>query len=264
LPKILVAVSYTRANKAEKDTKTDEPREVPMHPTLQRVLKEWGDVGFAEFFGREPKPDDLVVPNQWGGYRTDNTFLQGLARDLELLGVRKRRFHDFRRTFISLGRTDGANPDVLRSVTHQADGDQFDQYTTFSFETKCEAVMRLNITGRAVKAARLASGGNSPATRTATREGNAMATTQNDSRKKHGQGGTRSLLTPARGDSGSLVPQVYETTKGTKSHVRGVPCSNVATEAIATELSAALDDWKRRADRKRLAARLRTILTRVR
>jgi integrase len=69
-----VVASYTRHNGFEKETKTGNPREVPVHPVLARLLKEWEERGFAELFGREPRADDLLIPNRHGGYRTDHTF----------------------------------------------------------------------------------------------------------------------------------------------------------------------------------------------
>jgi hypothetical protein len=43
-----------------------------------------------------------------------NTF----RNDLELLGLRRRRGHDLRRTFITLAQVGGAHRDLLETITH--------------------------------------------------------------------------------------------------------------------------------------------------
>lgn len=49
---------------AERSTKTDEIRDVPIHPTLARILAEWRLGGFARLFCRIPDAADLVVPSR--------------------------------------------------------------------------------------------------------------------------------------------------------------------------------------------------------
>jgi hypothetical protein len=68
-----------------------------------------------------------------------------LQADLELLGMRRRRQHDTRRTFISLAIADGARKDLLRWVTHGPEGDQMDDYTTPPWEALCREVSCLRI-----------------------------------------------------------------------------------------------------------------------
>jgi integrase len=112
-----------------KETKTDNPREMPVHPTLARILAAW-KLGFERLTGREPNPDDLILPSRRGKHRNSNHMLNRFHEDLERLGQRARRQHDARRTFISIARADGARPDILRWVTHGPTGDITDQYTT--------------------------------------------------------------------------------------------------------------------------------------
>src|SRR5204862_5005201 len=59
-----------------------------------------------------------------------NHMLRRFHEDLERVGLRARRQHDSRRTFISIARADGARPDILRWVTHGPTGDIVDDYTT--------------------------------------------------------------------------------------------------------------------------------------
>lgn len=183
LPAIHVSKSYTRVNKAEKPTKTGAPRAAPMHPTLAKVIARWRLSGWARWNGRPPLPDDLVVPNARGTYRTDNTYSEGLNADLAALGLRHRTMHNMRRTFVSLGRADGANPAVLKTVSHDHTmAEQFDMYTTFTHADRCEAVLKLRISLREGQLLRLAASSRPPsppldgaadtATRPTTRDGN--------------------------------------------------------------------------------------------
>lgn len=48
----------------------DNPREMPVHPTLARVLAEWKLSGFERFTGCPPRPEDLIVPSRLGKPRT--------------------------------------------------------------------------------------------------------------------------------------------------------------------------------------------------
>lgn len=65
--------------------------------------------------------------------------------DLRALGLRHRRGHDLRRTFVSLAREDGAAPDVLRLATHAPSRDILDAYTSVSWERLCEEFSRLRV-----------------------------------------------------------------------------------------------------------------------
>lgn len=62
---------------------------------------------------------------------------------------RARRGYDLRRTFISLARTDGARPDLLRLITHGPNSrDMLELYSTFEWSVLCEAVAKLKVQRR--------------------------------------------------------------------------------------------------------------------
>lgn len=65
-----------------------------------------------------------------------------------MLGLRKRRAYDLRRTFISLARTDGADRDKLKAVTHGPSGEILDLYTTWPWETLCAEIAKLRVQRR--------------------------------------------------------------------------------------------------------------------
>jgi integrase len=127
-------------------TKTKIPRLAPVHPTLAAILAEWK-------LGRQPAPEDFIVPGADVAHgvepeRRDKwTVSDDIRDDLETTGLRHRRAHDLRRTFISLTREDGARGDLLEVVTHGAKvGDMISLYTTFPWRVLCAEVAKLEIT----------------------------------------------------------------------------------------------------------------------
>ncbi|HEY4885612.1 MAG TPA: site-specific integrase [Myxococcales bacterium] len=151
LGRIVVLTSYDQG-----DTKTGAERWMPMHPVLAAMLAEWKLAGWAREQGRAPAPDDLVVPHsrptnrgprvEFGGMRSDHDSYKRLRKDLTALGKRLRRFHDFRRTGITLFREDGAERDVLRLCTHGAPGqDVMELYTSFGWSKLCAQVQPLKL-----------------------------------------------------------------------------------------------------------------------
>ncbi len=117
LGKLVIDKSYSSKSKKIKPTKTDNPREMPVHPTLAKILAAWKLEGFEHYMGRKPTPDDLIMPSRHKRPRNANHMLRRFHEDLERIGLRARRQHDARRTFISIARADGARPDILRWAT---------------------------------------------------------------------------------------------------------------------------------------------------
>lgn len=134
--------------------KGDVCRPVPIHPTLAAILAEWRLYGWARMMGRQPGPDDLVVPLPLdfavrpGDMRRKWNSRDGLEVDLKALGFRHRRGHDLRRTFISRARSDGARSDILRRVTHKPPKEVIEGYTTFEWDVVCAEVLKLKVTRR--------------------------------------------------------------------------------------------------------------------
>ena len=62
-----------------------------------------------------------------------------------MLGLRQLRGHDFRRSFISLAREDGADFSILRRVTHKAPRDIMEDHTSVSLATLCREVLKLKL-----------------------------------------------------------------------------------------------------------------------
>jgi integrase len=129
--------------------KTDRPRLVPVHPELAAMLSGWQADGFELYTGRQPKPDDFIVPNvhvrRSAECHSRSSYYKAFIRYAEVAGVRTRSLHATRHTFISLCRRGGARKDVLERVTHNARGDIVDRYTHFDWQPLCEAVLCLRI-----------------------------------------------------------------------------------------------------------------------
>lgn len=149
------------------ETKTETPREVPVHPVLASVLATWKLEGFALYVGRRPRPDDYIVPRiRTKGpdkipYQAAKTVWRHLQEDLARLGFRRRRVHDSRRTLITLARVDGARPDLLHWITHGSSAGMIDLYSTPPWPTLCEqiACLRIALRDQEVAPIRVISGG---------------------------------------------------------------------------------------------------------
>lgn len=139
LMRLVIARSY------DKSTKTEIPRLVPVHAVLARILLEWERDGFRRLFGRDPVADDLIVPSRRTRIRSRHQHRAKFLDDLERLGLRARRVHDTRRTFITLARVDGAPRDVLQHITHAPKRGIIDLYTTLPWPTLCAAVSCLRV-----------------------------------------------------------------------------------------------------------------------
>jgi alkylated DNA nucleotide flippase Atl1 len=175
LGRLVIARSFEHRKRVIKATKTEVPRWMPVHPVLAMMLAEWKLAGWAQMMGRPPTADDLVVPNAPVVYHSSGIELApelreealdevrrpapedvrhcrmpqlGLRRsreDCARLGLRSRRNHDARRTFISLARAGGASKDLLEWVTHGPPNDVIDGYTTLPWETLCQQVLCVKV-----------------------------------------------------------------------------------------------------------------------
>lgn len=143
LGSLQVATQYV-----DQPLKTENPRAIPVHPVLAAILAEWRLVGFPRMFGRAPKPDDWIVPSREGRCRSVRHGHRKMQEDLARIGLRPRRQHDTRRTFITLARCDGAPDPVLKAITHGPAGEQIDDYTSWPWPTLCAAMSCLRVQRR--------------------------------------------------------------------------------------------------------------------
>jgi integrase len=124
------------------------PRCIPIHPELQAILEEWLRDGWVQFVARHPTPADFVVPREDGSVHSKESLgAKAVGRHASVIGIDRgdRDFHSFRRAFITLARTDGADKSVLERITHNANGEMIDGYTLYGWDTLCEAVSKLRL-----------------------------------------------------------------------------------------------------------------------
>lgn len=131
--------------------KGDVCRPVPIHPVLATILDDWRAFGWEQMMGRKPTADDLVVPLPpqakcaFGRSRRKGYVFDRFEDDLKTLGLRHRRSHDLRRTFISLARSAVAMTDVLKRATHKPPTEVIEGYTTYEWDVVCREVLKLKI-----------------------------------------------------------------------------------------------------------------------
>lgn len=159
LGRLQIAWSYNSKTKTIKSTKAEKPRKVPVHPWLAQILGEWLAHGFEAFMGRPPLADDPLIPSRWWQTRTMpdraapatlrnrpyHTMFKRFLTDLETLGLRRRRQHDARRSFITLAQEDGAIREIVQVVTHGQPGGIMDVYSQFGWGALCAEVQKLQL-----------------------------------------------------------------------------------------------------------------------
>lgn len=138
-------------------TKTSASRDVPVHPTLAAMLATWRLSGWAKRHGRAPGPEDFIcgAPGPESKVMNPTACWQAQNRTLARLGMRPRRQHDFRATFISLAQADGGLPHVLQWVTHGKPDTIIGDYTRLPWASLCAEVAKLRLKRRGAQAARL-------------------------------------------------------------------------------------------------------------
>lgn len=121
-------------------------RLVPVHPDLRGWLDWWRDEGTEQTLGLAPAPTGLLFPTT--SARRMNAGLDARSQseaykrwsvhDLPAAGLRHRRIHDTRRTFVSVARSSRVQSEVVRAFTHRAVRDRvLEAYTTFEWEALC-------------------------------------------------------------------------------------------------------------------------------
>lgn len=143
LPSLHIHRSFSTRRRSVGETKTAGSRKMPVHPALAVALAEWRKNGWAAFFGRHPDAEDLIAPSRRGVHRSKNHMLHHLHEDLDKLGLRRRRQHDLRRSFISHAVDAGATKDRLKPATHGLGTAVMDLYDTPAWKACCAEVLKL-------------------------------------------------------------------------------------------------------------------------
>lgn len=270
LGRVSVATSFDRKGGRIKSVKTERPRQVPIHPTLARALAAWKLSGWAAQFGRAPTPDDLLCPSATLENLRDTVVLREFHADCDAVGIRRRRTHDTRRTFISLARADGANKDILRQVTHQPEGDQVDEYTTLPWASLCAEVSKLKIqfvTGQLLGLPVAVNGGSQMKLLQSQLQSNAK------SLKAVALSGVVPGAEVGRGGTRTLTLECQQAPTDTKAHNLSGACDETASSSpqrdttdrsnVAAALSSARAQWLESGDAEALRAALLEVLAGV-
>lgn len=163
LHRIVIAEQIHHRTRTRVQTKTGAVPEVPCHPLLDAVLRWWKQVGWRQEYGRDPEPEDLLVPARgapgrpWGtaegvgGAIWQQDVHRALQRDLLACGIRSHRVHDLRSTFISLLADSGVAADVAERWTHAPAGRTARHlYLTPSWQRQCEEMLKVQLTIRSM------------------------------------------------------------------------------------------------------------------
>jgi integrase len=149
LPDLRVVRSWcAKSQLVRPATKSGVPRHVPLHPDLVRMLEQ-GRAWFRDATGREPDPFDLLAPRlpvdgSAPTYRLETMTLKQWHRDLDTLGIRRRRLHSTRSTFDTHLRRQGVDRELVRRLTHPPRASQpFDDlYEHLDWGERCRAVLQ--------------------------------------------------------------------------------------------------------------------------
>lgn len=142
---IVVAQSFNRVAGKVKSVKTAVPRKVAVHPVLRALLERWRKA-WAVGFKRVPRPDDLVCPAPHGGHLRHTLSRARFAGYLVALGMRDRRQHDLRRTFLSLASDCGCRPDLIEHMSHgRSSRSVADSYRSPAWPTYCAEIAKIQI-----------------------------------------------------------------------------------------------------------------------
>lgn len=150
----LTVATQSEGGDDERETKTGELREVPVHPTLAAILAEWKLEGFPLLFGRAPRADDPIVPSRASTrdrftFRSKHSY-DRLLDDLDTTSMRRvpSARHAMRATFLSLLEVDGANMAIARRATHAAPSDVVGGYIRTQWADVCREIGKLQIARR--------------------------------------------------------------------------------------------------------------------
>ena len=147
LGRLVVGTAYNTRFRLVKTTKTRVEKWVPVHPALAEILERWKAEGWERFYGRAPKPEDLIVPATRGGPRNASHSWRCFRNDLVTLGISHQRHYETRATFISLAEGAGADPETIARITHASLHGAKDLYrrVRLYWPRMCEAVKCIQI-----------------------------------------------------------------------------------------------------------------------
>jgi integrase len=113
-----VETAWSTKGRREKETKTRVRRTIPVHPALAALLTRWHAEGWPRAHGRGPAPEDLIAPGPDGAPRSNSSSWRLFQEDLAALGLSAQRHYETRASFLTLCEGGGADPAMVRVLTH--------------------------------------------------------------------------------------------------------------------------------------------------
>lgn len=151
LAKVNIVQAYDSIDRVVKETKSEEVRAVPLHPTLAMILAAWKE-HWEHVYGRKPTPDDFVAPTRTMQPVNAADLGHAMHDDLDALGLRKeagktrkRGGHDLRSWYKTRTVEDGGDSLIVRRTTHAPPKDVNGGYERFTWATICREVSKLKI-----------------------------------------------------------------------------------------------------------------------
>jgi len=155
LGRLTAKTAYNTRHHILKATKTRVEKWIPVHPTLAEMLEAWKREGWERYFGRAPRPEDLIVPAREGrgerGWtpkpRNNSYSWRTFKQDLTTLGLEAQRHYETRATFINLAEGGGAREEAVRRITHPSIRDAKDLYSRvrLRWPAMCQAVRSIQL-----------------------------------------------------------------------------------------------------------------------
>jgi hypothetical protein len=122
----------------------ERPRVIPVHPELAKALEWWKREGWAEFYGRPPRPEDPIIPNFFKkGHHTEKSVYHRSRDAFTEANLAWKAHHACRHAFMTTTRRRGAIELYIERITHNASGSMVDHYTHTEWDPLCDVVMRL-------------------------------------------------------------------------------------------------------------------------
>lgn len=238
LGRLTIAWAFSSRSKSIKETKAEETRAVPIHPTLARILAAWRLSGWAATYGRAPGLDDLVVPTRNETPVDAADAGHAFKADLAALGLRvaagahrARGGHDLRGWYLTQTIVDGADPVLLRRTTHAAPTDVAGGYERYGWAAICREVAKLRVSILDGEVLALGTG-----------RGTASPSRSNRWRKDATPTGFEGVSVSTRARSGDVKTRGYEaeTHPSASPLPEAVPNRGTAPDAWARQLAEAV------------------------
>lgn len=143
-PALHIRQQYSRKTRSFRLPKGGGPRVVALVASVAAWLEDWIARGYVALTGQTCGAEDLLFPETWGKKglrpRNDRRVLKYWHKHLAALGLRKRRVHALRHSFVAMFLDAGVDAGLVQTFTHPAPAaTPFDTYRHYSWAVRAEA-----------------------------------------------------------------------------------------------------------------------------